>query len=124
MKSILVVLFCFSLAACGSNPTKQESVEFVQITDMASEGIFGKRLTLEDNYIVLNENGSVNGVWAGGAAVGTWEMREGFWCRTYTEFAVADFINDEDCHLLERSGNTIRGSRNRGSGASYLLNIK
>lgn len=124
MKYLAIIAFSFSLVSCASNPTAQSSTPFIQITDISSEGIFGKQLTLDNNYIVLNEDGSVNGVWANGPAAGTWEMRNGLWCRVYTKFAVADFVNNEDCQLFERSGDTIRATRDGGSGSSYLLAIK
>ncbi len=123
MKFLLAVVVSLTLAACASNPADTDATPFVQVTDIASEGIFGKRLKLDDNYIVLSEDGTVNGMWAGGPAVGTWEMRDGLWCRTYTEFSLPDFVNDEKCHSWKRKGDTIKAKRDNGSGSTYTLTI-
>jgi len=106
------------------NTPEPDDTNFVQITDIASEGIFGLRLSLDENFIILNNDGTVNGIWNNSPAIGTWYMSDGFWCRTYTDFNPSDFAGMEQCHLWERSGNEITGTRDRGTGTTYSLSIE
>ena len=98
---------------------------FVQITDIASEEIFGQRLSWDENFIILNNDGTLNGTWNDSPAIGDWYMSDdGLWCRTYSEFNPSDFAGIEACHLWERSGSEIKGTREQGTGTTYFLTIE
>lgn len=100
-----------------------DDIGFVQITDLSQENIFGKQLQQDANFIILNSDGNLTGTWGDEPVVGTWEMRDGFWCRTYSEFYLSEFSNVEECHLWERNGNRIRATRDSGNGTTYPLTI-
>ena len=95
----------------------------VKMSDFASEDIFNRQLIAfgGNNFIVLGEDGSISGTWADSPVVGVWELRDGLWCRTYSEFAFDSIVGVEDCQQWERNGNIIRGVRS-GEG-SYTLTV-
>ena len=98
-------------------------VEFTQVTPAEIAGLTGKRLELDGNHIILDENGTVTGEWSGSPVVGTWEMRDGLWCREYSEFNPASFVGVDECHLWAIDGNTIKAARDSGKGRKYEFKI-
>jgi len=113
---------------------EEESLEdtddgFVQITDETISAFFDKQLflfngeSLTENFIVVRDGGSFDGTWNDAPIAGTWEMRDGYWCRVITEFFNPDRLGSEDCQLWELNENRIRGTRDRGTGASFVYNI-
>jgi len=108
-----------------------ENTAFTQITEATINTVFDKQLFFFDegnnvqtaNFIVVRENGTFDGTWESEPIAGTWEMRDGNWCRILTAFFNADRLNSEDCQLWERSGIRIRGTRDGGAGVSFIYNI-
>lgn len=118
-------LVCLLLSACQSNPPERESnTGFKRISISAMGGLIGKKIKLDNNYIVLDDNGTFAGSWSGKTIKGVWAMRDNYWCRTLTEFFQADRLGEEDCQLWEISGNKLRGTRNKGSGNSFIYTVE
>ncbi len=120
--------------ACANGPSTNGSDEMpaVRITSDSITGLFDKKLFFIDgdgneqrnNYFVLRDGGSADGVWNNGPLVATWEMRDDYWCRILIEFHNADSIGSEDCQLWEQqSGDVIRVTRDRGAGNSWMQGI-
>lgn len=98
---------------------------YIQITDFPSEDIFERQLiTVDGNFLVLSEGGTISGNWGESNVAGEWESRDGLWCREYSEFFIDSFVGVEECQLWERSGNVIRGIRDEGNGTSFFFSIQ
>ena len=119
--AILVV----ALSACKSTPPEREQDDGFKRVNIAAVGaLIGKKIKLDNNYIVLDDDGSFAGSWSGKTIKGVWAMRDNYWCRTLTEFFQANRVGQEDCQLWEVSGNKLRGTRSKGSGNSFLYTIE
>jgi len=120
----LLIVSSTLISACQQAPKNAQTAiqgNFTAVTESDLSSLAGKKLTLENNFVILSEDGSIEGTWSDSPVVGTWEMKEGLWCRTYSEFFTSDLVGDEECHLWERDGNMIKGTREGGKGTSYLL---
>lgn len=100
-----------------------------QITSDNIDTLFDKNLfshngtELEDNFIVVRSDSSFDGTWNDAPIAGTWEMRNGFWCRILTQFFNPDSTGTEDCQLWTRTGDVITGTRDMGNGTSFDYHI-
>ena len=92
------------------------------ITDEATfVSLVGDRQVLlkdTDNEIVIGSDGSISGVFNGAVLAGTWEWRDGAWCRTLT--AGPRGPSPEDCQIwtITPEGE-FEITRNRGEGSSF-----
>ncbi|MGX9856267.1 hypothetical protein ACR03S_12605 [Limimaricola variabilis] len=105
-------------AGCAPMPG-EPTANFAPLTEQAAfeAAIVGKRLTIEDtsspSFLVVNAEGTMEGVYEGTAYAGTWQWRDGYFCRTGT----FGFELPENCQLWEISGDRARSIRDRGQGS-------
>ncbi|MEM7260305.1 MAG: hypothetical protein AAF404_23275 [Pseudomonadota bacterium] len=118
----LGLAMCVGVSGCKQGTTKPS--EFVRVTNADISQYLGKKLSLNGNHLIMAEDGTFAGMWNGGSLGGTWEMKDDYWCRVLTEFYQADRLNQEDCQLLESSGALLRGTRNKGSGQSFVYQVE
>lgn len=128
----IATLVLTTACATGTSTNGGDEKPMVRITADSISGLFNKRMFFingdgneeRNNYFVLRNNGSADGTWNNEPLVGTWEMRDDYWCRILTEFHNAASIGPEDCQLWERMGDdTIRVTRDRGAGNSWTQGI-
>lgn len=74
--------------------------------------VAGKTISNSDTTISIKHNGTITGVTHGNEISGTWEWRDGFWCRTITEPAVTP----EDCQVWEITQSQLVITREKGAG--------
>ena len=101
------------LAAC--QPTVVDAPAGPQrLTTMADMApILDRRLEFGAGHTVLVSDGSLGGVVADRALTGTWEMRDGFFCRTIT----SGHGEAVDCQVYVLDGNTLTVTRDEGAGS-------
>lgn len=123
-KMISAACTALVLAACqtttdggvASSGPKQLSSQ----NDMSA--VVGRTLTLGPRQsFVIASDGTLNGSWDGRPLVGTYQMRDGFFCRTLSQGPNGP--SPEDCQLLILDGNTLKGTRNRGTGTSFTYTV-
>ncbi len=76
--------------------------------------VVGKRMYLDENYVTVKKNGSVEGKFGGKQLKGAWEWRDEYWCRTLTTHS-----KNTDCQTWSVSGNQFRVARDRGKGKAF-----
>lgn len=81
--------------------------------------VVGKKLWLDKNNFVIRANGRLRGKFSGQTVKGLWEWREGYWCRTLTEPR-----QNTDCQTWSVDGKSLRVTRQRGKGKSFVYTIK
>ncbi|MEO1550236.1 MAG: hypothetical protein AAFR93_07345 [Pseudomonadota bacterium] len=125
MKHFVLAALAISLAACAAPEMGKEMSEdgFTRLATVEDLGTFLDRNLAFDaeQYSVINSDGSLGGIFAGVGIEGTWEMEDGFFCRTLTagpEYAMKIPV---DCQLLEANGSTLRGTRDKGNGRQFIL---
>ena len=123
------VLFA-AIAACGLTAcmatTDDAGSDMSTARQLATQAdldaVIGKTLTLNPGQsFVVSADGSMIGVWDGAPLVGTYEMRDGYFCRVLTEFVQGPL--PEDCQLWILDGDNLTGTRDRGEGASFTYTI-
>ena len=113
------------LAACqtttDADASSQSSVQQLATqTDMSA--ITGKTLTLNPGQsFVISDDGTLAGTWDGGPLIGTYEMKDGYFCRTLS--AGPSGPSPEDCQLLVLDGDQLMGTRDRGNGVSFTYTV-
>lgn len=104
------------LAACQVSGTDTVSGQLTTPADFAQ--ITGKKLNLNENdFAVLNADGTLTGTFSGADTRGTWTVKDGFWCRELT--AGPRGPSPEDCQIWSLDGNVVSVRRNRGEGAAF-----
>lgn len=124
---VLVSLILLSTACQHFPSTHGESLNsqaYTRITEDNVSVLFDKRLELAGDFMSMSDDGTFEGTWNDTPIAGTWKMREGYWCRVLTEFHDNSIKGKEKCHLVELGVNTVRGTRNRGNGNSYLYHFR
>jgi hypothetical protein len=120
-KLALLCVASLGLAACqttvdGTASAPAGGMQLASQSDM--NAITGRTLTFgPDQSFVISGNGTLNGSWDGAPLVGTYEMRDGFFCRTLSQGPRGP--SPEDCQLFILDGNTINVTRERGTGVSF-----
>jgi len=125
-KLIAAGALLFVIAGCQTTASNnQDANAFTQISDDQIAVLYGDKLEINDNFIVIDPDGTFSGSWSDALITGTWEMREDYWCRTLTKFHDASRIGQEDCQLLEVSadGSSVRGTRNKGEGSQFTYAV-
>ncbi|WP_342075381.1 hypothetical protein [Yoonia sp. SS1-5] len=108
------------LSACQMTDPAPAAGKLSTAADFAP--LVGKTLRLnETDFAVMNADGTLSGMFSGADTRGTWQVKDGFWCRTLT--AGPRGPSPEDCQVWERSGDTLTIRRNRGQGASFQYTI-
>ena len=124
LSSITAIALAFGLAACETAaPMTEEASSATRLATQADmAAIAGKTLTLEPGKsYVIGADGTIKGSWGGAALVGQYEMKDGFFCRTLSQGPSGPA--PEDCQILLLEGDTLRGTRDRGDGASFALTV-
>lgn len=122
MKKTLLTLPVLALAGCMETGMS-EGMEGAVITDEAQflQLIGDRQVHLKGeraNNLVIGVDGSITGTFGGANLAGSWEWRDGAWCRTLTEGPRGP--SPEDCQqwTINADGD-FDVSRNRGQGASF-----
>lgn len=76
--------------------------------------VVGKRLALDGNHLTIQSNGKMSGEFSGKPLAGTWEWKNGYWCRSLTSHS-----KDTDCQLWMVKGNQHTVTRNKGNGKTF-----
>ncbi len=107
---VLCVLFGFGLVASAS----------IAQAEGLNETLSGKTLTSPKGktVYVLGADGGLGGVIAKKKVVGTWEIRDGLWCRSLSEPAVHEV---DACRVVEVNGDHVTLS---GGGQSIIYTMK
>ena len=84
------------------------------------EAVVGKTLEFMGNTMVINGDGTISGPWDGRGITGSWEWRDGAWCRIV---AIGSEERPEDCQLWSVDGNKATFTRDRGNGVSATYTI-
>lgn len=116
------------LSACTDVGVQKENEEpnFVRVTDAATfkASFVDRRIQGPEKpevWFRLNSDGSIDGDIGKGPAVGTWEFKDGYWCR---EFTSGVGKGTYDCQTIELAGNLGRFTRNRGNGDAGVFALK
>lgn len=116
MKNFVLTAIMFGLVACAQEP----EVPFTRVTEeILLTQIVDKKLAVEGDTFTINSDGTLVGTFNGGIT-GTWEWVDGYWCREIPSRVRQ--IND--CQLMEISGNQVKSTRAKGSGATFVSTIQ
>ena len=112
------------LGACQSTGIKSNPVyQPVATTDDFAE-LEGKKLLFTDGqYLVIESDGTIDGFFGGKRLEGTWEVTDGYWCRTFTAGPDYAMKNPVDCQQFEKAGNSLKMTRDKGRGKSFNYTI-
>ena len=108
---LIALLLPGLLAACANTVLP---VTYGRITTEAEfvATAVGRTVSNANTSIAITRNGRITGVTHGNEISGTWEWRDGFWCRTIT----APVQTAEDCQVWEVRNGVLRITRDRGTG--------
>ena len=124
-RMIIAAVAGLGLAACQTTTdtamaTQDAGMQLATQSDLAA--VTGRTLVHGPGQtIVISADGTVNGSWDGKPIVGTYEMKDGFFCRTLSQAPRGP--SPEDCQLMILEGDTLRGTRDRGNGASFSYTV-
>lgn len=123
MRVLKIALISITLGAAGcATTTAEPRVAISTETELAP--LLGKRLTINGNFLTINADKTLEGNFGGEKMSGSWEMEEGYWCRTITEASDAVMQRPYDCQKLETNGTEVFGTRDRGNGGSFKYDIE
>lgn len=97
-------------------PATQRVIEESRFTELA----VGRPLYTGSNYLMLQPSGQLGGEFGGSPLVGTWEWRDGAFCRTLTS-AQGPL---EDCQTVEIVDQGLQFTRDRGAGISFIYTME
>ncbi len=116
-----IAILAIMLAGCGSIPMLQP--RSVVTNEQALSPLYGKKLTMDCGYTIINNDGTLIGEFNKVQISGTWKFEENLWCRTITEGPDYILKNAYDCQPLEMSKSRLYGVLNRGAGEAYFYKI-
>jgi len=121
-KIVPATAIIFSLTACmNSEDTMTEKSAMALTTEQAfRDAVVGKTLDFKSNTLVINGDGTISGPWDGSGISGTWEWRDGAWCRIVS---IGGEARPEDCQIWSIEGNQATFVRDRGNGGSATYTI-
>lgn len=123
-KLAVASIFIAGLFSAGCAQTAEVSNNFATIeTEEDVAPIIGKKLSLGDNYLVLDSDNTLEGIWSGETLRGTWEMKNGLWCRLNTEGPDELMNPAAGCQRWETDGVNIKGTRQNSENQSFMLKI-
>jgi hypothetical protein len=125
LKPFVFLIAGLTLAACQM-PTETAMTSQMSMRQISTQSdmsaIIGKTLTFGPRQsFVISDNGTLRGSWDDMPLIGTYEMRDGFFCRTLS--AGPSGPSPEDCQLLILDGANLMGTRDRGNGASFTYTV-
>jgi len=107
----------------GVEPAKE--MAGVRITnDSELAVLIGKKLTIKNDYAVINADGTLSGSFKNLPIEGTWVMSDGYWCRTLTKASEHALKIPTDCQLFMLDGNNLNATRNKGNGKSFTYVVE
>lgn len=117
-----VAVLGVALAACQSAPDAGATGPQQLATQADLAPIIGKTVTFQQgqSFRILGD-GTIRGSWDGTPLAGTYQMRDGFFCRTLTSGPRGP--TGEDCQLFVLEGSTLNVTRDRGAGTSFKYTI-
>lgn len=132
---MFLIAGALALAACAETTADAEmETETMAEESMAADAtmqlatqedlaaIVGKTLDFgEGRSFVISADGTLAGDWGGTPLAGTYEMRDGFFCRTLT--AGPGGGSPEDCQLFILNGDMLDVTRDRGNGSNFSYTI-
>ncbi len=86
--------------------------------------VVGRRLTNNDGYVIIQENGTVTGAFGKGGKhklSGTWTWEGQHYCRT-VKLGSTDY--GHDCQVIEVSGDTFASTTKKGKGERSVWKIE
>lgn len=107
------VLSLLALAACADTVLPVTHGPVTTAEDFRATAV-GKTISNSTTSVRINKNGTLTGITNGTEIAGTWEFRDGAWCRTITSPAPSA----EDCQLWRVDGSTVTIKRDRGKGST------
>lgn len=127
MKFAFAVLSVAALGACQMSETtsmaKPDGPMTVGTQGALDQFVSGKTVILgsDARRFVIDPNGTLSGSWDGKPLVGTYEMRDGFFCRELQQGPGG--ASPEDCQLFVLDGDQLSVTRDRGNGGSFTYTI-
>ncbi len=114
MKRLALVALC--LAATPA-------LAFDRIADRAAflSAVEGRTLSAFAVRLKVAGDGTLSGRAFGRDVVGTWTWEDGYFCRT---MQAGDRLFDRNCQLVERDGDTLRFTADRGAGDIADLRLR
>mgnify|MGYP001793560826 FL=1 len=130
MRAFLLTASLGLLAACMS-PTSEGETGMADKASMAADGaiateaqfrdaIVGRTLTFEGKSFVINADGTISGPWDGQGITGSWTWQDGAFCR---DAKIGSRVLDPGCQIFEVDGSSVKVTRERGAGASFVYTI-
>lgn len=111
-----------AISACQMTDDAGETAGMRLATQSDLNAIVGKTITFEPGQsFVISSNGTLNGSWDGAPLTGTYQMRDGFFCRTLSQGPRGP--SPEDCQLMVLDGNALAVTRDRGNGGSFTYTV-
>lgn len=83
------------------------------------ERVAGKTARSDLATITVAEDGTISGVSDGQAIAGTWEWRDGFFCRTIT----SPVLTPEDCQVWQITEDELIITRDMGTGGKLIYDL-
>ena len=123
MKLVAMIVFTASaLTGCAAAVPEPPKVRISSAAELTP--LFGKRLTFKTYHSVINEDNTITGEASGTQIGGTWKFVDGYFCREMTEGPEGVMKIPSDCQVLEVAGNTLFGTRDKGNGTDFYLEIQ
>ena len=123
-RNTILAMLCTGTMLIGCKQATTVPDDFTRVTQLEIDNYIGKKIQLNDNFIMLSDDGTFTGQWNEGPIAGDWEMKEDYWCRVLTEFYQPERLNQEDCQIWEANGSMLRGTRDKGTGKSFVYTVK
>jgi hypothetical protein len=122
MRLHLVVATTLLTACAGTAPTSEPTNFNGRITTESEFSlVVGRRLTRNADFVVINADGTFTGRYSDVVASGTWEFRDGFFCRIVLQGPSGP--DPEDCQTSDLQGNTLTFTRDRGTGGTVVYTV-
>ena len=127
LTSIALIATAFGITACmqdapPASTQTQTAVQangFTPITERAEfvSLIEGKKFRGDGNWWTISGDGQMFGNFKKGRLEGTWEWRDGAWCRTYE---LAGKTKEENCQNIAVKGKQVMFIKDRAEGAQSI----
>jgi hypothetical protein len=110
-----------ALAAFAALPSLAAAFEPVRAKDEFLSAITGKALTRTGISLTVTAAGKIEGRAFGRPVRGDWQWQDGYFCRSlfYGERNLGD-----NCQLVQRRGDTLRFTSDRGAGRYADLRLR
>lgn len=115
MRLIGLVLLA-ALAACAQTVLPVTYGRIMTEQEFVATAV-GRTVSNADTSVTITGDGRITGVTHGTEIAGTWEWRDGFWCRTIT----APVRSNEDCQVWDVRNGVLTVTRDRGAGETIVF---